>query len=74
MEQDLEMEKVTIQDLPGVGAATAEKLGMAGYKDLMSIAVATIGQLCETAGVSESVGRKMINAARDCMKMGFETP
>jgi DNA repair protein RadA len=62
-----------IQDLPGVGAATAEKLDSAGFKDLMSVAVATIGELVETAGVSEAVARKMINAARDSMKMGFET-
>ncbi|MBU0470510.1 MAG: DNA repair and recombination protein RadA [Nanoarchaeota archaeon] len=67
------MEKLTIQDLPGVGAATAEKLESAGFRDLMSIAVATIGELAEAAGVSEAVGRKMINAARDSMKMGFET-
>ncbi|PIN73504.1 DNA repair and recombination protein RadA [Candidatus Woesearchaeota archaeon CG10_big_fil_rev_8_21_14_0_10_45_16] len=67
------MEKITIQDLPGVGAATAEKLESAGYHDMMSIAVATLGELCETAGVSEAVARKMINAARDSMKMGFET-
>ena len=71
--EEPKMEKLTIQDLPGVGAATAEKLESAGYRDLMSIAVATLGQLSETAGVSESVGRKMINAARDSMKMGFET-
>ncbi len=62
-----------IQDLPGVGAATAEKLESSGYKDMMSIAVASIGELCEASGVSESVARKMINNARDSMKMGFET-
>jgi len=71
--KELKMEKLTIQDLPGVGAATAEKLETAGFRDLMSIAVSTIGELSEAAGVSESVGRKMINAARDSMKMGFET-
>jgi DNA repair protein RadA len=71
--KEMKMEKLTIQDLPGVGAATAEKLESAGYRDLMSIAVATLGELAESAGVSEAVGRKMINAARDSMKMGFET-
>lgn len=68
-----EEKKLGVIDLPGVGAATAEKLESAGYHDLMSIAVATLGQLCESAGVSESVARKMVNAARDSMKMGFET-
>lgn len=66
-------EQPKVQDLPGVGAATAEKLEQAGYRDMMAIAVATIGELCETAGVTEAVARKMINAARDSMKMGFET-
>lgn len=69
----LKMEKMSIQDLPGVGAATAEKLEQAGYRDLLSVAVATLGELVEVAGVSETVARKMINAARDSMKMGFET-
>ncbi len=69
----LTMEKLTIQDLPGVGAATAEKLESAGYRDLMSVAVSTLGELIETTGVSEAVARKMINTARESMKMDFET-
>ncbi len=69
----IKMEKLTVQDLPGVGAATAEKLESAGFKDMLSVAVATLGELVEAAGVTEAVARKMINAARDSMKMGFET-
>ncbi len=69
----VKVEKMGIQDLPGVGAATAEKLEQAGYRDLMSVAVATLGELIEVAGVTEAVARRMINAARDSMKMGFET-
>lgn len=72
-ESELKMEKIGVQDLPGVGAATAEKLESAGFRDLMGIAVATLGEIVETTGVSEAVARKMINAARDSMKMGFET-
>lgn len=64
---------VQLEDLPGVGAATAEKLREAGYNTLMSIAVATPGELVETSGVSEAVARKMINNARSSMKMGFES-
>ncbi len=71
--REVKLEKLTIQDLPGVGAATAEKLEQAGYRDLMSVAVSTLGELIEAAGVSEAVARKMINAARDHQKMGFET-
>ena len=69
----VKMEKVGVEDLPGVGAATAEKLESAGFRDMMSVAVASIGELVEIAGVSEAVARKMINAARDSMKLGFET-
>ncbi|MBI2668688.1 DNA repair and recombination protein RadA [Candidatus Woesearchaeota archaeon] len=67
------MEKIGVEDLPGVGAATAEKLEAAGFKDMMAVAVASIGELVEVTGVSEAVARKMINAARDSMKLGFET-
>jgi len=65
--------EVTIYDLPGVGAATAEKLKEAGYDNLMSIAVATPGELVEIAGVGEGVARKIINSARNSLNMGFET-
>ena len=60
-----------VTDLPGVGAATAEKLAECGYEDLMSLAVATPGELVNAAGVSESVARKIINASRDNLSMGF---
>lgn len=63
----------TVQDLPGVGAATAEKLAEAGYDNLMSIAVASPGQIVEASGVGEAVARKIIRAARDKLDMGFES-
>lgn len=66
-----EEKETTITDLPGVGAATAEKLTEAGYDSLMGLAVATPGQLVEASGVTESAARKMIKAARDEMSMGF---
>lgn len=62
---------MNIEDLPGVGAATAEKLREAGYQNLMAIAVASPGELVETAGVGEAVARKMINTARNNLDMGF---
>lgn len=65
--------EVLIEDLPGVGAATAEKLVQAGFQDVMSIAVATPGELTEAAGITEATARKMINAARDSLDMGFQS-
>jgi len=67
------MKEKTIKDLPGVGAATAEKLEASGYTDMLSIAVGSPGELVETAGVSEAVARKMIQAAREALDMGFES-
>jgi DNA repair protein RadA len=65
--------ELTLEDLPGVGAATAEKLMTSGFQNMMAIAVASPGELVEIAGVSELVARKMINFARDKMEMGFES-
>ena len=65
--------EIGVTDLPGVGAATADKLAAAGYDDLLSIAVSSIGQLVDAAGVSEAVARKMIQSARENLNMGFET-
>src|SRR3989344_1469743 len=62
-----------IKELPGVGAATAEKLEGAGYRDMLSIAVASPAELIEIAGVTEASARKIISAAREAMEMGFET-
>jgi DNA repair protein RadA len=69
MKEDKEL---SLEDLPGVGAATAEKLREAGYGTLMSIAVSSPGELVEAAGLTESSARKIINAARNNLDMGFE--
>lgn len=60
-------------DLPGVGPATAEKLAGAGFDNLLSIAVSSPGEMVEIAGVSEGVARKMIQAAREALDMGFSS-
>ena len=75
MKKDIEKEEKTpeVHDIPGVGAATAEKLSDAGYETMLSIAVASPGQLVEASGVGESAARKMIQFARQSMSMGFET-
>ena len=46
VEKDEEIKKeAAIEELPGVGSATAEKLREAGFDNLMSIAVASVGEL-----------------------------
>ena len=66
-------EVLELTDLPGIGAATAEKLQLAGYGTLMAIAVATPGELVDAAGMSEASTRKVIQAARSSLDMGFES-
>ncbi|MBE0524061.1 MAG: DNA repair and recombination protein RadA [Methanosarcinales archaeon] len=68
-------EKITmLEDLPGVGPATAEKLKEAGFNSIEAIAVASPADLAATAEVGESTAAKIINAARDAADVGgFET-
>ncbi len=72
MGENMEKE-LSLTDVPGVGAATAEKLIQSGYSTLMSLAVATPAELVEASGVSESAARKIINFSRDKLEMGFES-
>lgn len=64
---------VTLSDLPGVGPATVEKLEAVGFLDLMSIAVATPGELIDATGMSQQAAKKLIAAARAALDMGFQS-
>jgi DNA repair protein RadA len=72
-ETEEDEENFKLSDLPGVGPATIEKLGDAGYDSLIAIAVASPANLSEASGLSESMSRKLIQIARDKQNMGFET-
>ncbi len=61
-----------LNDLPGVGPKTVEKLEDAGYAELMSLATASSGIIAAVADVGEGTATKIINAARDALDMGFE--
>ncbi len=69
-EQETE-EVVTLSDLSGVGPATIEKLNSVGYGDLMSVAVATPGELIDATGMSQAAAKKLIAQARSNLNMGF---
>jgi len=62
-----------LSKLPGVGLATAAKLQEAGYDNLMSIAVASVGELEEATGLGSAQVRKIINYAREKLQMGFQS-
>jgi len=63
-----------LKDLPGVGPATAEKLRDSGFESYQSIAVASPGELSNTADVGEGNAADIIQAAREAADVGgFET-
>ena len=62
--------EATVDDLPGVGPATAEKLREAGYEDLLSIAVMTPAELADSAELGEAVSAKIIAGAKKLANIG----
>lgn len=63
-----------VEDLPGVGPATAEKLREAGFSDLMALAVASPQTVAEAAELGTNIAQKIIGAAREAVDIGgFET-
>jgi len=63
-----------IEELPGVGPATAEKLREAGFSDLMALAVASPQMVADAAEIGSNVAQKIIIAAREAVDVGgFET-
>lgn len=67
-------EEDILRELPGVGAATAEKLREAGYSDMMTIAVTSPQALAEAADIGVNTAMKIIAEARRRADVGgFET-
>src|SRR6056297_3293125 len=63
-----------LEDLPGVGPATAEKLKDNGFDSYQGIAVASPGELSNTADIGESSASDIIQAAREAADIGgFES-
>ncbi len=62
-----------IDQLPGIGKTTAEKLRAAGIADIMAIAVASPAILMDVAELSKPTALKAIHAAREVAKIGFKS-
>ena len=67
---DDEAPEVSIEDLPGVGPATAEKLKEAGFDEVLARAVKSPADLAEQAELGEAVAGKIINAAKKMANIG----
>lgn len=65
---------VELEDIPGVGPSTAEKLREAGYLSVESIATSSPTELAELAEIGEAAAKKMIKAARELAEIdGFRS-
>ncbi len=66
--------EVALEDLPGVGSTTADRLREAGYTDLMELAVASPGDVAEAAEIGTAIAQKIIGEARRRADVGqFES-
>ena len=63
-------EEITIEELPGVGPTTAEKLRNTGYDTIMAIAVESPKNLSELADIGDAVAQKIIAAAKQAADIG----
>jgi len=59
-----------IEDIPGIGPATAEKIRELGFHTVESLATATVKELTQ-AGVGEKQAAKIITVARDSIATSF---
>lgn len=62
-----------LEDLPGIGEVTAEKLRSGGYGEFSAIAVANPHELAEAGGMGVESAKKAIEAAKSMVEIGFET-
>ncbi|MCL5430562.1 MAG: DNA repair and recombination protein RadA [Candidatus Marsarchaeota archaeon] len=62
-----------LEDLPGIGETTAEKLRSAGVDTLDKIAVYSPHDLSELSGISVDAAKKAIAAAQESTTVNYET-
>jgi len=62
-----------LEDLPGIGEVTAEKLRAGGYGEFSTLAAASPHELAEAAGMGVESAKKAIEAAKGMVEIGFET-
>ncbi|RMF91608.1 MAG: DNA repair and recombination protein RadA [Methanobacteriota archaeon] len=64
---------ISLEDLPGVGATTAEKLRDAGFREVSSVAAASASELKDAVGIGEAAANRIIMAAKESLDIRFRT-
>ena len=62
-----------LEDLPGIGETSAEKLRAAGIDTLEKVAVASPHNLSELSGISVEAAKKAVQAAQESTTINYET-
>ena len=62
-----------LEDLPGIGPVTAQKLRIAGYNTLEALALAPSRELMDTVGLTEEKAISLSLKARDMLQIKFQT-
>jgi len=62
-----------LEDLPGIGEATAERLRKAGYTSMDQIAAAMPHELAEAGDFGVEAAKKAITVAQGAVETGYET-
>jgi DNA repair protein RadA len=61
-----------LEDLPGIGGVTADKLRNAGYDSIQQIAASSPHELAEAGEFGVEAAKKAIAASKDAIETGFE--
>lgn len=70
MSQETVRKYEVVEDLPGIGPTTADKLKELGFHTIESLATATIREIVP-AGIGEKQAKKIIELARDSISLSF---
>ncbi len=63
----------SIEDLPGIGPTTAEKLKNSGFETLDSVAVAVPADLADVTGMSLETAKKAVEAAKTATTLEYSS-
>ncbi len=73
MAKEKEKSVKELEDLPGIGPTSAEKLKAAGFTDIGKVAIASPHELSEASGVSVDAAKKAIEAAKQATTVVYDT-